>query len=835
MKYFQFKSKSANFSKFIVIVFTLMALLPTASLRAASGNLIKNPSFEQGSVTTYWDLWNIKPEERTYTMYRSYDVPYGTGSYSAAIETTGPTGKIYDAGIATKPSNNPFTVTSDKTYFFSLYIKASQPTTISVYLQKADDYQPLGPAQQIAVSTNWEKKVISLTPTSTANASLGMAFGNLPEGSTLYFDALDLSEKNLNVSTNDIGGFVGESKTIALSGNNNWTINDIEIELPYFSSETNTIERKKFKPKSVSSSSASFIIPGQTFSGLGKVLYLGAPIGEFNYNVFAKVTEVSPAPIRADEDLVVYGTGFNPDLSKNFIILKGIAANGTTFDIWIAPHTIDSSLTQLVVKLPIGLANSKLQVRTYYTNISGTSVENKSNMLAYSIMPVIYGVTWTERGREQVGDKLTITGKGIAYKPVVHFYNEKDQLISKKVAVVKKINIGKTNTEEIEVVTPITLNKVKITVKVDSYESDKADALVYTAKPTITSIKSTHKRTLGDNSYIWAAKTGETIRFIGQGFKTSQPVIIGFWSIHGNVTEVSVDPSNIDPNGKWIDVIVPAGIQNGQVNLKINGQKSNNVTFEVIPTIITTQPIEPIPGTILTITAQGIALDPNQVTIYFKSINNQEIAVKPLSLKEVNNNVEVTVLTPRAIPDQGTSIKIQYAFWLNDETYRVVAAPHIETATINRDNDMLVIKGYGFSATTKNNKITYKYADGTVVTPKTKVIGVYATSEGQEIRVTILDDYYYGFVSVTVGENKSNEVSVGPAVITRLERRSQFVSANQKVMGVLYISGSNFGSKGDVMVGKRWATTHYRSNTFIIAVVDREDLYNNPVIVTKHQ
>lgn len=835
MKYFHFNSIKANFSKFIVIVFTLMALLPTASLQAASNNLIKNPSFEQGSVTTYWDLWNIKPEERTYTMYRSYDVPYGTGSYSAAIESTGPIGTIYEAGIGTKPSNNPFTVTGDKTYFFSLYIKASEPTTISVYLQKADDYQPLAPAQQIEVSANWEKKVILFTPTSTANASLGMAFGNLPEGTTLNIDALDLSEKNLNVTTNDIGGFIGDSKTLNLSGSTNWTINDVEIELPYFNSETNTSERKKFKPRSVNSNSASFIIPGQTFSGLGKVFYLDAPIGEFNYNVFAKVTEVSPDPIRPDEDLVVYGTGFNPDLSKNFIIMKGIAANGVTFDTWIAPHTIDSSLTQLVVKLPIGLANSKLQVRTYFTTINGTPVENKSNLLPYSIKPVIYGATWTERGREQVGDKLTITGKGIAYKPVVHFYNENDQLISKKAAVLKKINIGTINTEEIEVVTPVTLNKVKITVKVESYESDKADALVYTARPTIASIKSTHKRTLGDKSYISAAKTGETIRLIGQGFITAEPAIISFWSIQGGVTEVSVDPSHIDPKGKWIDVIVPVGIQNGQVNLEINGQKSNNVTFEVIPTIITSQPIEPIPGTMLTITAQGIALDPTQVTIYFKTLKNQEIAVQPLTLTEVDNNVEVTVMTPRAIPDQGTTIKIQYASWLNDETYRVVAAPYIESATINRDNDMLVIKGYGFSTVAKNNKITYKYADGTVVTPKTKMIGVFSTSEGQEIRITILDDYYYGFVSVTVGENQSNEVDVGPAVITRLERRIQFVAANKQVMGVLYISGRNFGNNGDVLVGDTWATTHYRSNTFIIAVVDREDLYNNPVIVTKEK
>ncbi len=39
--------------------------------------------------------------------------------------------------------------------------------------------------------------------------------------------------------------------------------------------------------------------------------------------------------------------------------------------------------------------------------------------------------------------------------------------------------------------------------------------------------------------------------------------------------------------------------------------------------------------------------------------------------------------------------------------------------------------------------------------------------------------------------------------------------------------------EGDVKVGDVWATTHYRTNTFIIAVVERQDVYKNPVIITK--
>ncbi len=81
------------------------------------------------------------------------------------------------------------------------------------------------------------------------------------------------------------------------------------------------------------------------------------------------------------------------------------------------------------------------------------------------------------------------------------------------------------------------------------------------------------------------------------------------------------------------------------------------------------------------------------------------------------------------------------------------------------------------------------YIDHTEVNPKVKMLGITNTSEGQEIKIQILDTYHYGFIKVTVNEDVSNEVSVGPAMISRIERRVQFVNSVQKVMGVLYISG----------------------------------------------
>lgn len=834
MKYRYLFNKSAIFSLILGLMVATVAAMPVAQVQAAGGNLIKNPSFEQGSVDNYWYIWNNQTGTRTYSMYRSYDVPFGNGSYSAAIDAAGPAGSLYDGGLVTNPERNPFTVTAGKTYYFSLYTKASSPTTISVYLHRTDNFQSLGAPQEINVGTSWEKKQVIFRPTETASASLGMAFGTLPANGTLNIDGLDLSENTLALSTKSIGGFIGQTKNLSISNGNRLTVDDVRIEVPYFNPDTNTMERRSFAPNTMNNGTAAFTLPNQTFSGVGKVYVMNSVVDSFDYNVWVKITDVSPDPVRPDEDLVVYGTGFHPDLTKDFVLVKGIGQNGATYDNWLAPHTVDSALTQLVVKLPVSMNNGALSVRTYFTNLAGNSVENKSNGINYTIQPVIYGVYWSERGREHVGDKIMIYGKGIVNRPVVYFYNQNNVVVAKKNATIKKIVSGTENYEIIEVATPVNLNQMSVTVKVGPNESDKAEALQYTAKPLIKSLRTNHSRKVADTAItLPAAKVGETIRINGNGFKTSGSAYVEFWSIRNSVITVTVDPTHIDPNGNWVDVVVPVGAQNGQMNIQINGQKSNNMSLEIIPTIVSSQPIEPVPGRDLTLTVQGASLEPSQITVYLKLPNNQEVAVHPSSVVKSGDNVLITILVPRAIPNQGATLRIQYGYWLNDETYRVTAAPHIQEAALNTETKVLTIKGYGFASNANSNKITYKYADGTVVIPKTKMVGLFTTSEGQEIRIKILDSYSYGSVFVTVGEDRSNEVTVGPAMISRIERRVQYVAAEGRVMGVLYITGRNFGPRGDVQVGRVWATTHYRSNTFIIAVVEQNQLYGNPVIVTK--
>lgn len=818
---------------FAVAFFGIPQMGLVKATQAAGTNLIKNPSFET-PVDTYWDVWNGNSiTRRNFTMIRSTEVPVGYGSYSAAIEGTGsPVGRL-DHGIITNTSN-PITLSSGKNYVLSFYAKSEDPSAISVYLVNAQNFQSVTTPTELRIGTDWSRYQVIFTPTYSGAGALAFAFGDLSENVALNLDGLDLSENNITFANNQtVTGFIGDTnKTVRITNGGSLITDNVKIELPYFNEQTNTIETKQFTPKTVTSTSVTFDMPNQTFGGIGKIYIYNTVVGSFNYNVLVKLSEFAPNPVQVDDDLTIYGSGFNPIDSQTFVLVNAVGTNGAVYDLWLKPHTIGPQLSQAVIKLPIGVASGKVRVKTYYTNLAGVGIENKSISLSYNIKPSIYSASWSIPGYEQVGDKISIYGKGISRKPVVNFYDDSGKIIYKKNATVKTINTV-DNYEVIEVATPVTFNKLKITVKVGSIESNQADALYLTSRPTITSISTHKKRTIPQtNTTISAAKPGEKIRLIGKGFKTPGPANIEFTTVNGRIT-VPVYTTSIDSNGNWVEVTVPSLAITGTVNVEINSKKSNSVTLEIIPIIVSTLPLAPFPGTDLQIWTQGVGTNLYQTTVYFNLGNKETVSVTPSAVRVERDAVVITVLVPRSVSNSTSTVKIQYESWLNDETYKVSAKPYIESADIDEETKILTIKGHGFSPVVKSNKITFMYVDHTVVTPKIKMLSIKNTSEGQEIKVQILDSYHYGFLKLAVNDDVSNEVNVGPAVISRIERRTQFVNAENRVMGVLYISGKNFGPQGGVKVGDVWARIHYRSNTFIIAVVEPEDLRKNPVIVAK--
>ena len=554
-------------------IFTLIALvisfLPwqiigfagVKKAEAAAVNLITDANFNQ-DIDKTWFLWktDTATSSRSYSLARSYDTPFGYGPYSLTVAATGSSNERFGAGIVSTNLNR-FSVSAGKNYNFSFYAKASSPIKISLFLEKADNYQPISPNQEVSLGDTWERKQISFTPNVSGLAALSIACGDLPENAALYLDGFSLFENNVTLTTLNVSGFIGDkNKSLTLTNGDLFTLNELKIELPYFDEQTGAVSTKQFAPKSINGGTIYFDIPEQTFSGIGKVYALNSLVGQFDYNVLLKISDYGPNPVRADEDLVIYGSGFSPNNEQNLIVVSAVNSFGKASEKWITPHIVDNKLSQVVIKLPVGIANGRLGVRTYHNDLKGANIENKSNYLSYVIKPVIYSLNWSRKGYEQVGDKITILGRGIANQPTVYFYDENNKLISSTGATFKAVSETEKY-EAIEVATPKQLSKLKVTVKIGANESDRIDALNYSARPILSSIQSNKSRKMPiSNAQIAAAKVGDNIKLIGQGYKNATAVAVTFPGLTG-VIKVSVGTDKIDPAGNWLEAPRPGAWQ----------------------------------------------------------------------------------------------------------------------------------------------------------------------------------------------------------------------------------------------------------------------------------
>lgn len=798
----------------------------------AAGNLIKEGSFEN-LINTHWGTWKDESSSRTYELYRAYDAPFGYGSYSAAIDAKGAPQDAFTAVMSSNNVTNKFAVNSAKKYLLIFYARATANMDLIAYLQKADTHDAISGFYAKPITDKWQKHVVNVSPTGSADALLAFVYGNMPANATLYLDGIQLVESDNNISTTEVKGFVGETKLVNISNIGNFSDSDIEIELPYFDKLTNNLSSIKNKPSRVTSSGVYFQIQEGTYSGLGKVYINSNYIGSFDYNVQIKISAIHPELVRVGEDVVVTGSGFMP-LEKNStsLVVNTINSEGKVSQSWVKPETMDSSLKQMSFKLPAGTVAGGMYVQTSFFDAAGLEKINKSNSIAYKIKPVVTATEWSQRGYEHVGDNLTIYGKGLGTAPSVNFYDSVGNKLETKKA--KIVSVGEL--EKIEVVTTKKSNSFDITIISNGVESDRSEFLAFLAKPKILTVMSSRNRTVYTGSEkIAAAKIGEEITINGEGFKAADGIVNVEFQGNNKRINVRLSAENIVREGTTLRVAVPVGAQNGYFNVKVNGQDSNYIALEIIPTVIAVSPNPVVPGADIRISANGVSDNLELCKVNFKLTNTNEISVAPYAIDLSGDTATVYVKAPMAISSSNTKVGLQYDRWSDDGTSVLNVRPHVDSASINMENKVLSIKGYGFSINPKENVITYKYNDETktVITPNVRMLGVYPTEDGQEIRIQILDGYRYGFVSVQVGEFVSNEVGFGETMVSNIARRVEFVKSENKVMGVLYISGYNFGPKGKVTISSREAATHYRSNFFIIAVIDKAYVNDNPVVVTR--
>ncbi len=833
----KFKTKAIRFTNYallFLVIFNYSVIARTDQGAAqAAANLVKGGDFEAG-ITDYWGVF-VKPESsRTYEMYRSYDVPFGNGSYSIAVDAHGARGTAFDAFLIGNTAKNKFAVETGKEYYITLNAKGTAGMNILAVLEDATTFNVITPVQGMTVTGSWQKFKFFVTPTANTSALFALAVGEMPDGSTLIIDGVSVTEYNPRLSTTEIRGYTGEkNKCLKFSDISQFTPGDVEVSLPYYDSQTSTSTVKRFRPESMTNNTMCINMYDQTFSGVGNVYINSRNSGKFTYTVLPKVDDFYPTLARADEDIMIEGSGFSPIPDNTFAVMQAMDASGKIGDVWVKPHIIEPTLKQIVVKAPLGTVSGRIYVQTSYLDSADQVKVLKSNISAYKVMPIIYRLEWASRGFDQVGDALRIKGKGISNNPTVKFYNDKNEVVAKTRAKVT----GSIGDEVIEVATPKNINQLKVTVEVDGIESAAASSLLYTAKPRLSDIITKQSRTLYESSEkLMAAKIGEVITVRGEGFLyPERTTTVEFQGLDARI-RIDVPASDIDPKGTSLKVAVPAGTQTGYINVEVNSERSNYKPVEIIPTVLGVSPDPIVPGGEITVTANGMGNNLNLATVYFHLTDDKEIAVVPNSLETATSGQTlIRVNAPLAISNSQSSINLQYNLWRDDAKVGLAVPPRITEASIDMDSRILVIKGYGLSIVPKENILTFKNNDEahTVVNPPVRLLGVYPTEEGQEFRVQILNDYHYGFVSVTVGGQASNEVSFGPLTIRKIVRRVQYVEKYGAQAGVLYITGHNFGPTGGVRVGTTWADVHYRSDFFIIAVVDQSHVYDNPVIVAR--
>lgn len=802
--------------------------LPQGEANAAA-NLVKNGTFET-DVARSWRIWKVPESTRTYELYRSSDVPFGYGSYSAAIDAEGSPAEAFSAGLIGNETANNFAVTADTGYRLSFYAKASQPMDVFAYLARTDSNASITGPQSVRIGTDWQQYSLRVVPGVSTAAVAAFVFGDMPDNATLLIDGIVVSTDNVTLATKEVKGYVGAKVSVAANDLTNISASDVAIELPYYDPSGGYMTVKRFAPSSVDSKRAYFYIAPGTFSGIGSLVLYGEKVGDFTYRVSPKIESIFPEQPRADEDLTLTVSGFVPREGNTLVIVNAINNDKKVYEEWVRPHSFDSLLTQLTVHLPMGVVPGKVSLFTAYPG-ADKEYQDRSNAIAYAVKPVIYNAAWSARGFDQVGDKLLIYGKGIGANPTVNFYDHSGALVERAKGTLKEVG---AEDEVIEASVPKKANILTVTVSVGAVESDPAAALDIAARPRLIAIKSVFSRVAPDGkTRIQAAKTGDIITLAGEGFglgTTTRPTV----SFAGSWGRITVPAATVS-GGKTVTVAVPAGARSGAVDLTVQGQRSNTLPLELVPTIVEFTPNPAIPGAELRIVARGVGDDLSLTKVFFNLGKANETMVPSQRTYLNGDTAEVHVLTPNNLPAAGTTVTLQYGPWSSDGKATVGAAPRVETAHIDMDTKVLTIRGSGFAAKLTDNLITYKYADAdhTVIAPKVKPLSLVSTENGQEIRIQILDEYHYGYVTVTTGGLESNEADFGPVYVKRVVRRVEHVASAGRVMGVLYITGYNFGSEGGVMVGANWADVHYRSNNFIIAVVPQERVNDNPVIVAK--
>jgi uncharacterized protein (TIGR02145 family) len=426
-------------------------------------------------------------------------------------------------------------------------------------------------------------------------------------------------------------------------------------------------------------------IPTGTKNGKLYITSKNIKSNEVNYIISPNITSITPTTSSAGQQISILGSGFGDSVATSSVSFSNSTI--TKFNSWTD--------TQISLTIPLGTVSGKVSVST-----NG----QKSNEVDYKIL---HQISTISPKTAKIGDDITITGSNFGSSQGTSF------LLLGSLKITTVIN---WTDNEIKFKIPSNANSGLVSVTIGT---DKSNDIFLSLIPVITSISPL------------SGALGTIVTINGNGFNDIR-----------DLNYVSFQNSIAGEYTSWtstqIVVKVPNGSKTGKVFVKSGDQKSNEVDFTVLMTLIGIYPTSGLIGDVITFAGSSFGDTQGSSYVSFNGAN----ATEYISWTDT----EVRVKVPAGTFSGKVSITVN---GIKSIEYDFTLIPQISSInpTSSFIGDAITISGSNFGASRGTNDITFN--------------GVKATSypnwSNNSITVNV-PNAKTGKVFVTVGGVNSNEV-----------------------------------------------------------------------------
>jgi len=355
------------------------------------------------------------------------------------------------------------------------------------------------------------------------------------------------------------------------------------------------------------------------------------------------------------------------------------------------------------------------------------------------------------------GEMITITGDGFGNFQDKSFigFKQSESLLD----VSKSTVYPNWKDKEIQAIIPygLSFGDAELFVNINGFYCNPEDFIIKELpKPVI------------ENISPLSAAIGQEIIITGTNF-----------SSHRGTSYVSFNSATATTYNDWTDtgikIIVPSGAKTGKIFVVVNGQKSNEFDFTVLPHIESISPDWLKTGDEITISGSNFGSTPNSSYVEFEK-------VKPQPQDYINwSNNEIKVKAPVGVKKGSLYVNVS-GNKSNGYAYYLLPVISSITPQASYRGDEITISGTNFGTNDVKSYIAFNSA--TVTSTKDNW-------NDNTIKVLVPQTANSGKISVFVKGHKSNETDftiIGSPTITSINP----VSA--KIGDTITITGTDFGS-----------------------------------------